>query len=141
MTVLLRHFILGGVAESNVPVPHFRVPLNLPHACTLASRIIYHLSPRVSDPAVIETAEKMFALLAPFRQSGENPPGEEGKRVAAEAAALARSLVDDIDRLRAGHDRLGQAVRNFFECLELGEEGAIISLRAGENPKSILRPQ
>jgi hypothetical protein len=37
-------------------------------------------------------------------------------------------------------DRLGQAVRNLFECLELGEEGAEISLRAGENPDSALRP-
>ena len=27
-----------------------------------------------------------------------------------------------------------------FECLELGEEGAEISLRAGEDPNSIQRP-
>jgi hypothetical protein len=39
-----------------------------------------------------------------------------------------------------GHDRLGQCVRNFFECLELGREGAAISLRAGENPRSMQRP-
>ena len=53
---------------------------------------------------------------------------------------MGRLIVDDIERLGVGDDRIGQAVRNFFECLELGEEGARISLRAGENPKSALRP-
>ena len=37
-------------------------------------------------------------------------------------------------------DRLGQLVRNYFECLELGAEGAEISLRAGEDPRSLQRP-
>ena len=47
---------------------------------------------------------------------------------------------DDIEKNKLGGDRLGQAVRNLFECLALGEEGAAISLRAGENPRSTLRP-
>jgi len=124
------------------PVPHFKIPLNLPHAGTLATRILYFLSPRVSEPGVLETAEKLIALLAPYRQSGENPPlEEEARRATGEAAALGRTLVNDIERLRAGHDRLGQTLRNLFECLELGEEGAILSLRAGENPDSVLRPR
>jgi hypothetical protein len=55
-------------------------------------------------------------------------------------ADLARALVDQIERAGAGSDRLGQHVRNFFECLSLGEEGAAISLRAGEDPNSIQRP-
>ena len=46
----------------------------------------------------------------------------------------------DIERLHIGDDRLGQAVRNFFECLGLGVEGARLSLLAGENPDSALRP-
>ena len=46
----------------------------------------------------------------------------------------------EIERLKLGSDRLGQHVRNLFECLELGEEGAQISLRAGENPNSVQRP-
>ena len=48
--------------------------------------------------------------------------------------------MDEIEKAGAGADRLGQQVRNLFECLELGEEGAAISLRAGENPRSLLRP-
>ena len=57
-----------------------------------------------------------------------------------QAAVLGRKLVDQIEREKAGHDRLGQCVRNLFECLELGQEGAVISLRAGEDPKSFQRP-
>lgn len=129
------------MTEGMKPVPHFRIPLNLPHAGTLATRILYHLSPKTSDPDALGTAEKMAALLAPYRQSGENPPAEEAQRVREEAAALGRSLVETIERLRVGHDRLGQVIRNLFECLELGEEGATLSLRAGENPESVLRPK
>ncbi|MFZ5495316.1 MAG: hypothetical protein ACOZE5_08265 [Verrucomicrobiota bacterium] len=40
-----------------------------------------------------------------------------------------------------GHDRLGQGVRNYFECLELGREGAAIPLRAGKDPESMQRPR
>jgi hypothetical protein len=127
------------MADPKSPVPHFRIPLNLPHAGTLATRIVYHLTPKVSDPDVLGIAGRLVTLLAPYRQSGENPPPDEARRSAEEAAGLARSLVDSIERLRVGHDRLGQAVRNLFECLELGEEGATISLRAGENPDSVLR--
>jgi hypothetical protein len=127
------------MADPKPPVPHFRIPLNLPHAGTLATRIVYHLTPKVSDPDVLGIAGRLVTLLAPYRQSGENPSPDEARRSVEEAAGLGRSLVDGIERLRVGHDRLGQAVRNLFECLELGEEGAIISLRAGENPDSVLR--
>jgi hypothetical protein len=53
---------------------------------------------------------------------------------------LGRQLVDAMEAARLGGDRLGQLVRNLFECLELGKEGAEISLRAGENPGSLQRP-
>jgi hypothetical protein len=62
------------------------------------------------------------------------------KVVIAEVVALARKMVDAFERDGIADDRLGQAVRNLFECLELGAEGAEISLRAGENPDSALRP-
>lgn len=123
------------------PIPHFRIPLNLPHAGTLATRILYHLTPKTSDPDALGIAEQIASLLAPYRQSGENPPEAEALRIREEAAALGRSLVEAIERLRVGHDRLGQVIRNLFECLELGEEGATLSLRAGENPNSVLRPK
>jgi hypothetical protein len=114
----------------------FRLPLNLPHAATLAVRIRYHLRGVASD-----LSERLVVLLEPYRDLDQNPPAEEARRAAEEAAALGRQLVDVIEQSRAGHDRLGQAIRNLFEVLERGAEGAEISLRAGENPASLLRPR
>lgn len=130
-------------------VPHFAVPLNLPHAATIAGRISYHLDricvPRAAIPpgdrvALSLKTQELVEVVAPYRLQDDNPPPEEAARVVAEAARRARALVSEIERLKLGDDRLGQAVRNFFECLKLGEEGARISLRAGENPDSALRP-
>ena len=42
-------------------------------------------------------------------------------------------------RQRARGDRLGQCVRNLFECLGLPNEGRRVSLACGENPDSIMR--
>ena len=53
---------------------------------------------------------------------------------------LVYQLVDEIERHALGEDRLGECIRNLFECLELGAEGAVLSLRAGENPDSLQRP-
>ena len=36
-------------------------------------------------------------------------------------------------------DRLGQHVRNLFECMGLPEEGALLALECGERPDSPLR--
>jgi len=47
--------------------------------------------------------------------------------------------VDAIVETTARGDRLGQLVRNFFECLGLAEEGAQLALRCGERPDSPLR--
>jgi hypothetical protein len=122
------------------PVPHFRIPLNLPHAGTIASRILYHLgNPEPTQPAS-KLALRLESLLKPYLLTGENPPQAESERVIREAAQLARLVVGEIERGKTGSDRLGQAIRNLFECLGLGEEGARISLRAGENPRSVLRP-
>lgn len=126
-------------------VAHFRVPLNLPHAGTVAARIQYLLARRV-DAAdstrrrLLETARELAELLEPYRAAGDNPARPEAERVAELAAAIGRDLVGAIERQRLGEDRLGQCVRNLFELLELGEEGAVISLRAGENPNSLQRP-
>jgi hypothetical protein len=86
------------------------------------------------------TAAKLDALLAPYADQDDNPPEPIAGRVRNEAATLGRKLVDEIQNAQAGHDRLGQCVRNLFECLELGREGATISLRAGEHPNSFQRP-
>lgn len=99
--------------------------------------------PPVADHATTPlqtTADRLEAVLAPYYDLDDNPGGTIAAKVRDQAAQLARALVEEIEKAKAGHDRLGQAVRNLFECLELGEEGAAISLRAGENPKSFQRP-
>ena len=125
--------------------PFFQVALNLPHAGRIARRIAPLLERREAPGgagavAARHTVGELVRLLDPSLDLDENPPGELGEQVRRYAAALGRRLVDEIERGGLGHDRLGQCVRNLFECLELGREGAEISLRAGENPNSLQRP-
>ncbi len=123
------------------PIPHFKIPLNLPHAGRVAERILHLLDREgVPGPETTRIAEKLSALLQPYFASDENPRPDVAGKVSKEAADLGRQLVDQIERDHLGHDRLGQCVRNLFECLELGPEGTVISLRAGEDPKSFQRP-
>jgi hypothetical protein len=124
---------------------HFDIPLDIPHAGRMADRILNLLERHTADnaieaEAVLETAEAMSNLLFRYSANDENPEGEEGQRVREEAGKLGRQLVDELERANIAGDRLGQFIRNYFECLELGEEGARISLRAGENPNSLQRP-
>ena len=123
-------------------LPFFDVPLNLSHAGRVARRILLLLPPSVGGEGAGAgaLAEELDALLDPCRDDEDNPPPAEAERVREKAAALARRLVDAIEREGLGHDRLGQCVRNLFECLGLGREGAAISLRAGEDPRSLQRP-
>ena len=123
------------------PIPHFDLPLNLPHAGTLSGRIVYFLGPLPADSPAHALARELSEMLRPYQLSEENPADEEAKGVVAVAAQLGRDIVGAVERSGKGHDRLGQAIRNLFECLQFGEEGALISLRAGENPDSALRPK
>jgi len=125
--------------------PHFHVALNLPHAGRVARRIgpLLPTPAENADPeaeAARNVAGQLVELLDPCLEADENPPGPAGARVQHRAAGLGRTLVSHIERGGFGRDRLGQCVRNLFECLELGVEGADISLRAGENPQSLQRP-
>ncbi len=125
--------------------PHFSIPLNLPHAGKIAVRIHDIIEVRGNhDGREYEDAmalvKRMMILLDPCLRSGENPGTEECGRMADEAAFFGRALVEAIIDAEITSDRIGQCIRNYFECLELGEEGAEISLRAGENPKSLQRP-
>ena len=124
--------------------PFFHVALNLPHAGRVARRILPLLpggGPPEGDAAGSrKVAGAMIGLLDPCLEMDENPPAALAAELRDRAAALGRRLVEHIERGGLGHDRLGQCVRNFFECLELGQEGAEISLRAGEDPKSLQRP-
>ncbi|GMV82608.1 MAG: hypothetical protein AMXMBFR7_37920 [Planctomycetota bacterium] len=128
-------------------MPYFRVPLNLPHAATLNRRLLYQLD-RVcrthglvlnEREALEARVDRLQNLLDPFFEQGDNPPPAEAAAAVAQAAVWLREIVDAVERHRIGDDRLGQVIRNLFECMELGEEGARQSLRAGENPDSALR--
>ena len=126
-------------------IPHFKIPLNLPHAGRVANRLNLYLSRHV-DPEDLEhrglilACNRLSFLLCPYLESGDNLPEDEGNRVAGKASALGRLIVEEIEHCDLGSDRVGQCVRNLFECLEKGQEGAMLSLRAGENPRSLGRP-
>lgn len=124
---------------------YFDLPLDLPHAGTIAMRVQRFLEQKGGDEPegyerLLERAEELVDLLVACNASGENPPEPVATRIRDEAAAIGREMVDMIEAMNVGHDRLGQCVRNLFECLALGEEGAEVSLRAGEDPASIQRP-
>ncbi len=124
---------------------HFDLPLDLPHAGRVAGRILDLLERHCDEngidaPEVFDAAERLDSMLFRFVEEDENPPAAEGRAIREKAAAMARQLVDALEAADIRGDRLGQYVRNLFECLELGEEGAAISLRAGENPDSVQRP-
>jgi len=124
--------------------PYFNVALNLPHAGRIARRIARLVPPSgppgSPEAAAIRLTVELVELLEPSLDLDENPPPEAAVRLRDQAARLGRGLVDQIERGGFGHDRLGQCVRNLFECLELGREGTEISLRAGEDPRSLQRP-
>jgi len=130
---------LCGIPEA-VPNPFFNLPLNLPHAATIGHRILYHLRSAGAGPEALKAVGDLIAVLEPWRDQEDNGPADAAEAARQKAAGLGRALVGDIERHGLGGDRLGQAVRNLFECLAMGEEGAEISLRAGENPGSTLRP-
>jgi hypothetical protein len=126
-------------------VAHFQIPLNLPHAGTIVRRIdaILGGDPAYRKPdghALRDAMTGLRELLEPYRLSGENSSEKEAKPVVEKASQLARTVAKEVIRLKLTGDRIGQCVRNLFECLELGEEGATVSLQCGENPQSAARP-
>ena len=122
---------------------HFDIPLDLPHAGRIADRIATLVQRHTEElgidaPEAVDAAEKLSAYLFRKTSGEDNPP--DALRIRDEAADLGRHLVETLEAAHITGDRLGQLVRNLFECLELGKEGAEISLRAGENPRSLQRP-
>lgn len=122
---------------------HFDIPLDLPHAGRIADRILVIVQRHAEEKGVdgaeaIDAAERLWSLL--FRYSGEDDNPADALKIRDEAASLGRDIVDAAVAANLTSDRFGQLIRNFFECLELGAEGAEISLRAGENPNSLQRP-
>jgi hypothetical protein len=120
------------------------VRINLPHARTVVQRIGRSLE---ALGAFSEEANGgAFALYAAFdgletrlRDFEDDPPQESALAEADAAAARARELVRAILVTPVRGDRLGQHVRNLFECLGLAEEGRELALQCGERPDSPLR--
>jgi len=126
-------------------MPRYDIPLDLPHAGRIAARIVRLLDRHCEEhgidaPEVFDMAERLDAQLSKYVVEDENPPAAEAASAVASAAKLGRRLVTALEAADIRGDRLGQYVRNLFECLALGKEGAEISLRAGENPESLQRP-
>lgn len=125
--------------------PHFQIPLDLPHAGRVATRLAacvealeeHHKRPL---PGMALAGQELVQLLGEYLFGGENPPPPKARQVCEQAAAIGIRFVEETEREGVGYDRLGQCVRNLFECLERGEEGAELGLRAGENPRSLQRP-
>ena len=120
------------------------VNLNLPHARTVIQRIgrmleflgAFGEGGNGGAPA-LHTA---FAALEKEAAPYDEDPALQAAVAAADALAVhARALVAALLETPLRSDRLGQHVRNLFECLGLAAEGAELSLRCGERPDSPLR--
>ena len=121
------------------------IPLDLPHAGRIASRMVRLLEQHCDEYGieageVLDRAERLDAMLCKYVEIEENPPAAEANEIREWAAEQGRLLVESLEAAAIRGDRLGQYVRNLFECLALGAEGAEISLRAGEDPGSLQRP-
>jgi hypothetical protein len=116
--------------------------INLPHARTVGERIERQLEIlRVLEG---ERSKRLNAAVIALRASLEpwieDPDPETAAAKADPVVDLSRELVKAIvDDERARSDRLGQCVRNLFECLGLPNEGRRVSLACGENPDSLMR--
>ena len=124
---------------------YFDLALDLPHAGRIIRRILQIFDETLDEDderhrEMCELADRIDSLLFDASWVGENPRRSEAIEIRDKVAAEARQLVGLIEETGIGYDRLGQCIRNLFECLELGEEGARLSLRAGENPDSLQRP-
>jgi len=120
------------------------VHMNLPHARTVVQRIGRTLEAldafgESGDGHAERLGDCLSALEGELRPHDEDPPMAEALAAGDRAAVLARALVEAILSVNVRSDRLGQHVRNLFECLGLREEGAELSLLCGERPDSPLR--
>jgi hypothetical protein len=120
------------------------VLINLPHARTIVWRIGRSLEAlgafgESGNGGALVLHQAFGRLEAEVEGFADDPPMPEAIEAADSLAALGRTLVAAILETACRGDRLGQSVRNLFECLGLPEEGAALSLRCGESADSPLR--
>jgi hypothetical protein len=134
---------LGTKAMNDAAYERY-VKINLPHARTVAMRVGRNLEAigALGEPGAdgIETLHQALdALERALAGFDEDPPMEAAVVAADVVAKRARAVVEAILETPARNDRLGQHVRNLFECLGLAEEGRTLSLLCGERHDSVLR--
>ena len=119
------------------------VHINLPHSRTVLARIERMLdflgafAPDAPGGPALHAAFRAVERAAdPYDEDPALAPAIEAADAQAERA---RTLVAALLETPVRSDRLGQHVRNLFECLGLPEEGAELSLRCGEKPDSLMR--
>jgi len=119
------------------------VHINLPHARTVLARIGRMLEflgamreEAAGGPALQAAFQALERAADPY---DEDPPEAKAIAAADALAERARALVAALLATPVRSDRLGQHVRNLFECLGLPEEGAELSLQCGEKPDSMMR--
>ena len=118
--------------------------INLPHSRTVVQRIARTLDAlgafrQEQDGGALALEAALTDLAGTLQDFDDDPPFESALSAADLVAERARDLVAAIRATPHRSDRLGQHVRNLFECLGLGEEGAEVSLLCGERPDSPLR--
>lgn len=116
--------------------------INLPHARTIVGRLMYYLAqrPEVAAQEPVDLRDLLDEMERELAKYASDPPIEEAVATARRIGEAASALTDEIVRSGYRGDRLGQCVRNLFECLGYPEEGARRSLECGERPDSPLRP-
>ena len=116
--------------------------INLPHARTIVGRLMYYLAqrPEVAAAGPEELRDLLDEMERALSRYDTDPPAAEAITVAQRMGEQARTLADEIVASGYRGDRLGQCVRNLFECLGYPEEGAQRSLECGERADSPLRP-
>jgi hypothetical protein len=120
------------------------VNINLPHSRTIVFRIGRSLEAlgafgEAGNGGAFALRAAFEALEQSVQGFEDDPPIDEALDAADGVAALGRGLVEAILAGSCRSERLGQHVRNLFECLGLAEEGAHLSLRCGEREDSLLR--
>lgn len=120
------------------------VHVNLPHARTIVLRIGRSLEAlgafgEAGNGGALALHAAYDGLAQAARPFDEDPPLPQALAAADAIAARARIVVAEILHTPVRGDRLGQNVRNLFECLGLAEEGARLALTCGERPDSPLR--
>jgi len=118
--------------------------INLPHARTVLERIARSLEAlggfgEAGNGDRGRVHATLTELETELAAHPEDPPLDAAVHAADDVAEHARRLVEAILETSCRGERLGQHVRNLFECLGLAEEGARLALNCGERPDSPLR--